>query len=217
MGAMLFIGCGSKSNAWYCDQDGFYEYQAIISMQVEPNQSIYHVGDTVTINFVWPLLFTDSLSNVTFAYDNQQLANPFVKVYYLEDDSLYPAIGIDTTFDLVAVYGSAPETYLGNYPHYYVDFAQTDTALLLQYKLIFHTPGRYLHYIEMQPFSPEDLTLDSVDNCLYGEIVQFRFNTSGDDHYNLVHTTPHPWELGLTYSCYLCFHNAGGFVFNVQP
>lgn len=202
-------------NAWFCDPEGYYVYRCIITSSVFPNQPVYHVGDTVTLSFYWPSLFHDSLSGASVSFNDQVLADPYAAIYYLEDDSLHPANGVDTTFDLIPVIGSAPESYFGGYPEYYLDFDTVDSGMVLEYKLVFHLPGRFLHHITM--LSSGEAFAVELGNCPQ-ETVQFCFYWSGADYYSSVFPYPHPYGLQpLIYTSYSYFRENGGFVFNVQP
>jgi hypothetical protein len=207
--------CGPKPQAWFCSSDGYYQYKAIITMNVFPNQPIYHVGDTVTVSFYWPAEFTDSMSGVNFSFNDQEKANPYTAIYYLDDDSLYPANGVDTTFDLMPVYGNAPESYFGGYPDYYLDYMQVDTGLILSYKITFHTPGRFLHTTYMLPLNLDDMGV-FLGNCR-GEIAEFHFNVNQPDYYASIAAIPRPFDLQGVYDSYDYYRQYGGFIFNVQP
>jgi hypothetical protein len=210
----LFWNCGPKPQAWFCSPDGYYEYSAIIPVTVYPNQPTYHVGNTVTLQFYWPTHFVDSVSNVNFSFNDQLAANPFSRIYYLDDDSLYPGNGIDSNFDLLSIIGNSSEAFFGGYPEYYVDFLDVDSGMLLEYKIIFNTPGRFMHTIQM--YSDDETRGIHLGNCR-GEIVNFYFFVNGPDYYSSISATPRPFDLQSFYNDYHVFENRAGFIFNVQP
>lgn len=212
----LFWCCGNKKGAWFCTEGGlYYEYTAIIPMSVSPNQPVYHVGDTATVQLFWPNNFTDSLSQVSFQFNDQAKVRPVVIVYYLDDDTLYPGNGVDTTFDLTAIQGNAPQTSFGGYPDYYVEFEPVDSGMILQYKIVFHTPGRFFHTIEETSFDEERSWHGTY--CLQGETANFYYRVQGTDYYSSISATPRPFDLNAIYNDYELYKRIGGYIFNVIP
>lgn len=199
---------------WFCFDGYHYEYKARIQCTVHPVSSSYHVGDTISFTYFWPDNFTDSLTGINFSFNDQNLVRPELRIDYLENDSLYPGIGIDTMYDFLPVEGNYDVYYYWGYPYRPVTFSETDSGKILQFSLVFHTPGRYLQYMET---TSEDEEREVQLNYCPGEIVTFQYRQNNPDNYSLAIPPPHPWELGPMYSDYMMFKNRAGYIINVVP
>lgn len=213
---MLLLTTCTKSgdNAWFCDPDGYYVYKAHVQVEVTPHQMAYQVGDTVWVTYFWPDTFVDSLSGVSFTFSNQEAANPLLLTYFMDANHLYPGNGVDTTFDLIAGSGSFLETFFLDYPEYDLQFGMVDSGLYMNYGIVFHTPGRYMHTVQMNSLGEDRAVF--LNNCT-GETVDFYFDIVGNDYYSSITSTPRPAELQNFYDSYAEYSRRAGFIFNVQP